>query len=265
MNHAVKGFQISFLFHAALLSLVFGLSHSIKLDRRPPIVIDFSVADGVKGVAGKSSAMPLKTSVKKETSATAPAVHRPKAKVMAKPMVRKTIRPVPQSALHEEEKATADEETAPAHDAVNRKQAEAADGASDVQPAPDAPPHGSGLAQPEDVRPSGQDSGQGTGKGLQAGDGQGQRYIREHFAYIRDMIMRNLSYPMIARKAGWSGRVVVSFTVLDDGRVADVKVVKSSGFGVLDANAIKTIEKAAPFPRPPVKAELIIPVVYRLS
>ena len=264
MNHTVKGFQISFLFHAALLSLVFGLSHSIKLDRRPPIVIDFSVADDMKGVAEKASAMPLKASVKKETSAPEPAVHRPKAKVMAKAMVRKSRCPVPPSAPPEKE-ATADKETAPVHEAVNRKQAEAADGASILQPAPDARSHGSGLAQPEGVRPSGQDSGQDAGHGLSAGDGQRQRYIKEHFAYIRDMIIRNLSYPMIARKAGWSGRVVVSFTVLDDGRVEDVKVVKSSGFGVLDANAIKTIEKAAPFPRPPVKAELIIPVVYRLS
>lgn len=264
MNRTATGFQISFLFHAALLSLVFGLSHSIKLDRRPPIVIDFSVADGVKGVAEKASAMPLKASVKEETGATEPAVHRSKAKVMAKAMVRKTIRPVPQSVLPEEEKATADEETALAHDAVNEKRIEA-ESASGLQPAPDAPPHGSGSVQPEGVRPSGQDSGQDAGHGLSAGDGQGQRYIEKHFAYIRDMIMRNLSYPMIARKAGWSGRVVVSFTVLDDGRVEDVKVVKSSGFGVLDANAIKTIEKAAPFPRPPVKAELIIPIIYRLS
>lgn len=266
MNHAVKGFQMSFLLHAVLLSLVFGLSHSIRWDRRPPIVIDFSITDGAvertadrPSIAGVASS-PINSPSKSEITAPKqkPIVHRSVARMAD----TRPVRPASFSPI--EEKVIANEETAPVHEAVNRKQAEA-DSASGLQPAPAEPLHGSGQAKPGGVHPSGQDSGQDAGQGLPAEDEQRQRYIREHFTYIRDMIMQHLSYPMLARKMGWSGRVVVSFTVLDDGQVEDIKVVKSSGFNVLDANAIKTIEKTAPFPRPPVKAELIIPIVYRLS
>ena len=256
MNHAVKGFQMSFLLHAVLLSLVFGLSHSIKWDRRPPIVIDFSIADGaVKRTAGRPSiagvaSSPFNFPSKRGITAPKqkPIVHRS----VAKTADRRAVRPAPFSPI--EEKVIAHEETAPVHEAAKEMRAEAE---GDARPASDAPPHGSGRVR-EGTDLSGDQA-------ASAVEGQRRGYIKRHFAYIRDMIMQHLSYPMLARKMGWSGRVVVSFTVLDDGQVEDIKVVKSSGFNVLDANAIKTIEKTAPFPRPPVKAELIIPVVYRLS
>jgi len=41
--------------------------------------------------------------------------------------------------------------------------------------------------------------------------------------------------------------------------------VESSGFEVLDSNVIATIKAVSPFPRPPVKAELHVPIIYRLE
>jgi protein TonB len=41
--------------------------------------------------------------------------------------------------------------------------------------------------------------------------------------------------------------------------------MQSSGFKILDDKAIETIRQAAPFPRPPVEARLMIPVVYHLN
>lgn len=92
-----------------------------------------------------------------------------------------------------------------------------------------------------------------------------QRYIMEHFSYIRDLITKNISYPYMARKMGWSGRVTVSFIITTDGSVRDVKILESSGFDLLDRNAADTVRKISPFPRPPVSAEIIVPVVYRLN
>ena len=59
--------------------------------------------------------------------------------------------------------------------------------------------------------------------------------------------------------------MVVAFVIRENGTVEKTRVVSSSGFDILDANALKTIMDVQPFPRPPVKAELVIPIVYKLE
>lgn len=90
-------------------------------------------------------------------------------------------------------------------------------------------------------------------------------YLRHHFEGIRNDIQGKVRYPRLAQRMGWEGRVVVSFVVRPDGTVCDTKIVESSGFPALDNNALSTIEEAVPLPRPPVQAELVIPIVFRLS
>lgn len=92
-----------------------------------------------------------------------------------------------------------------------------------------------------------------------------KRYLREHFTYIRDLIGKELRYPRQAIRMGWNGRVNVSFLVLVDGSVAELRVARASGCPMLDANALETVRKAAPFPKPPVSARLLIPVDYVLE
>lgn len=90
-------------------------------------------------------------------------------------------------------------------------------------------------------------------------------YLKEHFAYIKDIIQRNISYPPRARRMGWSGRVVVSFVIDEQGRTSNERILESSGFDLLDCNVIETVREVTPFPRPPVKAELRVPIIYRLE
>lgn len=90
-------------------------------------------------------------------------------------------------------------------------------------------------------------------------------YLSMHFRHIRDTIINKLTYPMIARTMGWSGKVTVAFTVCADGSVEELSIVESSGFTALDNNALETIRKSCPLPKPPVKTALIMPVVYRLE
>ena len=92
-----------------------------------------------------------------------------------------------------------------------------------------------------------------------------ERYMKVNFSSLRDTVQRNISYPSIARRMGWEGKVIVAFIVCDDGRVEDVRVIKSCGFKALDNNAVKTIKSCAPFPRPPVKAEVTLPITYNLN
>jgi protein TonB len=85
------------------------------------------------------------------------------------------------------------------------------------------------------------------------------------FAWIRDAIQHAIAYPATARRMGWEGKVVVAFQLLSDGSVRDVRVVQGSGHAALDRGAIDAVRNAAPFPRAPVEAEVITPVVYRLT
>ena len=92
-----------------------------------------------------------------------------------------------------------------------------------------------------------------------------QEYIKAQFLYIKEDIEKNIRYPRLARKMGWEGKVVVAFVIREDGTVINIRIVKSSGFTLLDNNAVESIKKAQPFPSPPVRAELVVPVSYRLS
>jgi protein TonB len=112
----------------------------------------------------------------------------------------------------------------------------------------------------------------GSGGGSDSGGGDGSsaeqlriKYRAEHFVYIRNIIQRNLSYPLRAQRYGWSGSCIVSFVVLENGHATDIRILKSTGYGLLDDNVINTVKKVEPFPRPPVKAEIKIPVSYGLE
>ena len=85
-----------------------------------------------------------------------------------------------------------------------------------------------------------------------------------HF-YIRDRITGSISYPHVARRMGWHGRVKIAFVVCEDGGVIGVRVIDSCGFSILDRNAVDTVMNVAPFPRPPVKAEIRMVITYRLE
>ena len=91
-----------------------------------------------------------------------------------------------------------------------------------------------------------------------------QRYLKEQFAYIRDLLARRLVYPLQARRMNWDGRVLLSFVVQTDGSVRDARVEESSGHGLLDRSALEKVAMAAPFPRPPVSARILVPVQFRL-
>lgn len=92
-----------------------------------------------------------------------------------------------------------------------------------------------------------------------------QRYRAQYFGFIRDQISRHLVYPQLARRRGWSGRVVLSFVVTEEGAVRSVLIKEGSGHSILDSCAVETVKNAAPFPRPPVAAEITVPLVFQLE
>jgi len=105
----------------------------------------------------------------------------------------------------------------------------------------------------------------GTGIAEDNNESAKAKYLNDHFAYIRDKILKNVSYPDTARRKGWQGKVLLSFIITANGSVRALKILQSSGFNVLDKTAIETVRDSAPFPKPLSEAQLVIPIIYHLE
>ncbi|MDD3815963.1 MAG: TonB family protein [Desulfocapsaceae bacterium] len=93
-----------------------------------------------------------------------------------------------------------------------------------------------------------------------------EEYRRLNFGAIRHSILANLHYPMLARRRGWSGQVEIVFKISPDGSVSELRIATSSGFSVLDDQALAAIRHSAPFtPPPPIAAILVMPVNFQLN
>jgi periplasmic protein TonB len=64
---------------------------------------------------------------------------------------------------------------------------------------------------------------------------------------IKQRIQAHRRYPSWARKQKYEGVSHIKFTLLSNGMVNDVKLIQSSGYAILDKEAIKTINRATPF------------------
>jgi protein TonB len=235
MNYRRRAMIISLVIHGSLLFLVFALSSSFAKSGKP-VVIDFTLVE-------PNGPPPPPAEARKKQAET--------------PAITKT-RPIPQPPKQQvapPEPATDPRGTVP----VFAKPKESSP-APVVQPSPPA------------VNAVAGGTGASTGTHTAAGSGKGEsteqlrsRYRAEHFAYIKKIIEENLSYPPRAQRMGMSGRVVVAFEVLNNGRVQNIRIAKSTGYEILDDNVIDTIKKVEPFPRPPVPVKLTIPFSYGLE
>jgi len=76
-------------------------------------------------------------------------------------------------------------------------------------------------------------------------------------------------YPVIARRRGWEGEVLLRVGVEGEGRVSAVEVDRSSGYPVLDRSALRWVETwrfaPATVDGSPVACEVIVPVRFVLE
>lgn len=77
------------------------------------------------------------------------------------------------------------------------------------------------------------------------------------------------NYPLIARRRGYEGQVVVDVFVLRDGKVGDLKLSHTSGYEVLDKSAINTVKDWIFVPQKnngePVSSWVKIPIKFKLT
>lgn len=72
------------------------------------------------------------------------------------------------------------------------------------------------------------------------------RYIG-YFTNLRKQIEMTWVYPSYAAKNGKQGNVFLEFTIAKNGHVSNVKVLRSSGYRILDESIVQAINEASPF------------------
>lgn len=248
INSINKALVLSFLLHVTLFWGICSLSGTLERTACKPVVIDLALLD-TSAAASESTETGIERAPMPEPERKNG--HRDKAgayRIERAEPARTAPVNSPQPALEAAGPVPASSRTV---EAPPEKTSAAATGEGGNQATATA----TGTASPGA-------SGAGGGN---SGEQARRRYTREHYAYIKDLIEKNLSYPPRARKMGWSGRVVVCFQVLKNGRVDKIRVKNSSGYEILDRNVIDTIREVEPFPRPPEWVEVSMPINYRLN
>lgn len=99
-------------------------------------------------------------------------------------------------------------------------------------------------------------------------------FNRDNYFRYEDMVLRkiqeNRKYPYAAKKRGIEGTVRIVFTIMKDGSLKSVDIVRGSGADILDDEAIGNIRRSAPFPPIPdtISSNEIVKtvnIVYRLN
>ena len=82
-------------------------------------------------------------------------------------------------------------------------------------------------------------------------------------AAILGRIRRHQHYPALARESGAEGAATVSFRVLPDGRLRNLRIKKTSGNAHLDHASLEAVRKAAPLPW--LDKTLVLTIRYTLT
>ena len=87
---------------------------------------------------------------------------------------------------------------------------------------------------------------------------------------LANAISKYKQYPKLAQVRGWQGIVIIEIEMSPTGAVLSMTIKKSSGYEVLDAEAMQMIQRAIPLPQPPesLKAKnfaVLVPVSFQLN
>ena len=89
-------------------------------------------------------------------------------------------------------------------------------------------------------------------------------------ALIAALIDRNKEYPLFSRRAGQQGTCSVRCTMMCDGTIKRVELVKSSGYEALDKAGLRAVNNVGKFPPPPhdggcTEVAFEVPITFRLG
>ncbi|WP_079435749.1 energy transducer TonB [Zoogloea sp. LCSB751] len=93
-----------------------------------------------------------------------------------------------------------------------------------------------------------------------------ERYGRS----LSSLFSRHQQYPRLAAMRGWEGEVQLRITIARKGNIVATQVIRSSGFEVLDQNAVQLVTGTGALPRPPEalqnkEIQIVVPVLFKLD
>jgi len=80
-----------------------------------------------------------------------------------------------------------------------------------------------------------------SGRGIATGSGHGWLVDA-----LRQRVEQSKRYPRLARQQGWQGRVVIKAVIREDGSLSEARVTESSGYEVLDLDAVELVKEVCP-------------------
>ncbi|MGH8750589.1 MAG: TonB family protein [Burkholderiales bacterium] len=87
---------------------------------------------------------------------------------------------------------------------------------------------------------------------------------------LSTLIARYQRYPHVALLRSWQGTAQLQLIISGTGKMLSASVLRSSGFEVLDKQALEMVQRAAPFPEPPQalrerEVTVMVPIVFKLN
>jgi protein TonB len=94
--------------------------------------------------------------------------------------------------------------------------------------------------------------------------------LSDYTRSLSKALERYKEYPRIAELRGWEGSVTMRLRVAPSGRLIEARVYKSSGFAVLDQQAVAMVSNAGALPVPPEGLDadgvpVLVPITFRLE
>lgn len=273
MNQRLKAYGVSFILHALFLTGFVWLSQTNLYKNTKPLEIDLSLLEFRK----EESIQELKTAQPKtETKGSAEPFRTPEKNqdMFASQEIPKIPANTPRVEHTEPEpiKSVPAEETTEKPKTANEQIPTSTVAQGEKSQAVASEPAGTRGSKETGIQASISQEGSGrASKTLETShtsseEEQRQLYLKEKLSVISQIIQKNISYPPIARRMGWEGRVVLSIRLYTDGTVKEIKVLESSGYEVLDRNAVDTVRRVSGlFPKPPVEVIVRLPVNYKLE
>lgn len=86
---------------------------------------------------------------------------------------------------------------------------------------------------------------------------------------LKQALLPYFTYPAVARRRGWEGTVKISLRIENDGRLTNLKVVKSSKFNTLNRAALHSLHQISGIPEAKLwlagrHMDMVIPIEYSL-
>ena len=93
--------------------------------------------------------------------------------------------------------------------------------------------------------------------------------VNHLLAELRAAFDARFVYPPLARRHGWQGQVRVGLTIESDGHLSELRILSSSGYAILDRDALQTLARIGALPQTRTRLDgqsyrLQLPVIYRL-